>query len=378
MRGCLGGKEPTTGFVAYSAVFVHVEGTRVSDYVLGLYLKIQVPRLVVLVPADEGVVSAQPTRLPVLVQCFERPGHGYGLDPAVCPSAKPAGNGPIDTQTARMLPTRDDLSVLTVGRVQRPERTPPADNCAIRTHPTAKTTRTYYSAAGGANISPSPGDIDKTPLRGVQLPTGIVTPTCHCPVETKPTRMHPTSANSFEPSSGSIPLTRTVVPPTCHGPVNAEPTRPEIGDCDVGVIPGRWLGCPPAVIGTPASDGTIRPQPAPEGFAAGNVGERPTTGNDMMPIMGRRVGTVDGPVDAYPAGSPATHLPVTVPIPAGFRRTRAVRLSAGNRLISSQSTHPPVIARPNRLFGNEWGVGDLSGGSESTRNDGGSSIIGCW
>ena len=32
----------------------------------------------------------------------------------------------------------------------------------------------------------------------------------------------------------------------------------------------------------------------------------------------------------------------------------------------------------NRLFGNEWGVGICQGELESTRSDGGSSIIGCW
>ena len=35
-----------------------------------------------------------------------------------------------------------------------------------------------------------------------------------------------------------------------------------------------------------------------------------------------------------------------------------------------------MITKVNWLFGNVWGVGDLSGGSESTRNDGGFSIIG--
>ena len=55
-------------------------------------------------------------------------------------------------------------------------------------------------------------------------------------------------------------------------------------------------------------------------------------------------------------------------------RERAEREAA---LAEAVSWVRGVSAGYNRLFANGWGVGDLPGGLESTRSEGGSSIIGC-
>jgi len=61
-----------------------------------------------------------------------------------------------------------------------------------------------------------------------------------------------------------------------------------------------------------------------------------------------------------------------------FRPT-GTRDQAGRRASYSlyRRCKPSYLTGAKGLFGNEWGVGDLPGGSESTRSEEGSSIIGC-